>query len=125
VNWAGWLAAGLSFLEAAYMIIDGSRALATGSYITPKRGQYAGQLGPWAGLVRRLGIDPNGRGMKRAFLVYGTVWIAIAVGFLSGFSWGWAAMLAAAVGSLWYLTAGTMISAAVMVLLFLSEVRGG
>ncbi len=33
------------------MVVDGSRALVKGEYITPKSGSFAGNLGPWAKLV--------------------------------------------------------------------------
>lgn len=105
------------------MLIDGSRALVKGEYITPKGGQQAGKLGPWAALVRRVGVDPEGVAMKRTFVGYGVVWIGVILAFLAGFEWAWAAMLVAAVGSLWYLVVGTITSFVVIVLLFLPDVR--
>lgn len=123
MSWARWLAAGLSIFEAGFMLLDGSRALIRGQYFTPKTGQYAGKLGPWANLVRRSGVDPEGTPMKRFFVAYGVVWLAIAVAFLSGFEWAWLAMLAAAIGSLWYLVVGTITSVLVIVLLLLPAAR--
>ncbi|MGH2691053.1 MAG: hypothetical protein ACRDHM_00935 [Actinomycetota bacterium] len=120
---ARWLAAGLSMFEAGFMLIDGARALITGEYISPKSGKYAGKLGPWAVLVRRIGVDPEGVAMKRTFVAYGVVWLGVSVGFLAGFEWAWAAMLFAAVGSLWYLVVGTITSLVVIVLLFLPGAR--
>jgi hypothetical protein len=105
------------------MVIDGSRALVVGSYITPKSGQHQGRLGPWAGLVRRLGIDPEGKPMKWLFVLYGLAWLAIVVAFLLEAPWAWAAMVIAAAASLWYLMIGTVTSLLVLVLLFLPAVR--
>ena len=105
------------------MLIDGSRALIKGEYFTPSKGEYAGRLGPWAILMRRLGIDPEGKPMKWAFVIYGAVWIAIAVMFVAGVGWARLGMIFAAFGSLWYLIVGTVISLLVLVLLFLPLVR--
>lgn len=118
-----WLAAGLAALEAGYMVVDGMRALVRGDYITPKSGRYAGQLGPWAGLVQRLGIDPRSAPMKWTFVLYGVAWLGIAIAFAAGAPWGWAAMLVAALGSLWYLVFGTVVSVVVLALLFVPGAR--
>jgi hypothetical protein len=123
MSWARWLAAALSAFEAGYMVIDGSRALVKGEYITPKSGAYAGRLGPWAGLARRIGVDPRGAPMKWTFVLYGLAWLAIAAAFLAGARWAWVAMFTAAVGSLWYMIVGTITSALVVVLLLLPGVR--
>jgi hypothetical protein len=42
----------------------------------------AGQLGPWAGLVGRVGIAPESTGMKCAFVVFGALWITCGLGAL-------------------------------------------
>ena len=34
-------------------------ALIAGDYVTPSKGQYAGQLGPWARLVSAVGLEPR------------------------------------------------------------------
>jgi hypothetical protein len=123
VGWARWLAAALSVFEAGYMVVDGSRALVRGDYITPKTGPHAGKLGPWAIAVKRIGIDPRSSLMKGVFVAYGLAWLGIVAAFLAGVSWGWAAMLVAAIGSLWYLIVGTLTSAAVVILLLLPGAR--
>jgi len=46
------------------MAFDGTRALIVGDYIRPQTGEYAGQLGPWAKLVRKIGIAPESTFMK-------------------------------------------------------------
>lgn len=60
-----WLIVALALLEASWMAFDGTRALIVGDYVTPKTGAYAGQLGPWANVVQRLGIHPRSTSMKR------------------------------------------------------------
>lgn len=106
------------------MVVDGARALVAGDYFTPSSGDHAGELGPWAQLVSGLGIDPRATGMKAFFVVYGLVWLAVAVAFALGrASWSWWAMLALAAGSVWYLTVGTVLSAAVAAVLLVPAVR--
>ncbi len=97
-------------IEAGWMAFDGSRALIVGDFITPKTGPRVGQLGPWRHLVQRAGLNPRGTPMKLVFAVYGLTWLALAVGFARGASWGWSAMLFAAIGALWFLPVGTLFS---------------
>jgi hypothetical protein len=80
-------------LEGGWMAFDGGRALVVGDHVTPKAGQYAGQLGPWAKVVRALEIRPRGALMKGIFLVYGVLWLLVAAAFLFGVSWSWWGML--------------------------------
>jgi hypothetical protein len=73
--------------------VDGVRAFVVGSDLTPASGQHASRLGPWARVVRFVGIAPESTGMKAAFVV----------------------VLGAG-----YLVPGTLISAAVIVLVLLA-----
>ncbi|HEX6208162.1 MAG TPA: hypothetical protein VF058_07380 [Actinomycetota bacterium] len=113
----------LAVLSAGYMVMDGTRALVRGDYLTPSSGAHAGRLGPWAGIVRALGIEPRSMGMKAFFVIYGTVWLAVTVTFALGVNWSWLAMLALAIGSLWYLIPGTLLSAVIIALLLIPSVR--
>ncbi len=61
--------------------------------------------------------------MKWLFVVYGLVWLAAIVAFALGLQWEWWAMVAMAVGSLWYLVPGTVISALVLLGLSLPTIR--
>ena len=106
------------------MAVDGSRALLMGSYITPSSGEHSGRLGPWASVVRALGLNPEATGVKVAFLVFGLVWLIAATGFVLTASWAWTMMLIVALATLWYLIPGTVISALVLILLWLPPVRG-
>jgi len=105
------------------MVLDGARALAMGSYITPSSGEHAGRLGPWARLVKAGGIPPESVGMKVAFVLLGLLWLGLGLGVATGSSWAWVAGLAIAVGTLWYLVPGTVISLAVVLLLLTPPVR--
>lgn len=51
VSWSRWVLVALCSVQGGYMVLDGARALAVGSYITPGSGEHAGRLGPWARLV--------------------------------------------------------------------------
>jgi hypothetical protein len=101
----------LALIEAGWMTYDGSRALTRGDYVTPTTGPHAGQLGPWQHVVRLVGIAPRSTLMKSIFVVYGLLWLAIIGLFLKGVSWASTAMLVAAIGALWYLPVGTVVSA--------------
>ena len=111
------LIAALGLLEAGFMAFDGTRALIVGSLITPRSGPYAGQLGPWRGVVAAFGIDSTGVAMRWVFAVYGWAWLLVLVAFLSGLTWAWWAMLGAAIGALWFLPFGTVLSAIQIALL--------
>ena len=115
----------LVVFEAGWFAFDGGRALMVGDYVTPKSGQYAGQLGPWKHVVSAVGIEPRSTLMKSIFLVYGLAWLAVAVCFCFNVSWAWWVMVFAAVGSLWYLPFGTVLSVIQIVLLMLPPVRAG
>lgn len=107
------------------MAFDGTRALITGDYVTPKTGPKAGQLGPWHHVVERLGVNPRGTPMKLFFAGYGAAWLLLAAAFLRGAAWAPGGMLVAAVGALWYLPLGTVLSAVQVALLLLLRTRGG
>jgi hypothetical protein len=109
----------LAFIQASWMAADGLRAFIVGDYVIPKRGEYAGQLGPWARLVSVIGIKPRSTLMKSIFVLYGVAWLAIILCFILNFPWAHWAMLLAAAGSLWYLWTGTVSSTIQIALLLL------
>jgi hypothetical protein len=114
--WARWLAVGLCAVQGGYMLFDGVRAFVAGSYLTPARGRHAGQLGPWARVVRSVGVAPESTAMKAAFVVLGTAYLVASAAWALGAGWAkWLAFVIA-VGTLWYLVPGTVISLAVLVL---------
>lgn len=117
------LTALLCLLQGGYLVLDGSRALVVGRYITPSSGEHAGQLGPWASVVATVGVDPHATGMKVTFVVLGLCWLAVAAGVVAGARWARAAGLTAAVASLWYLVTGTVVAVAVLALLLSAPPR--
>lgn len=121
---ARWIVVGMLGLVGGFMVFDGLRALTVGDYLTPSRGRYAGQLGPWSRLVGAVGIEARSRLMKLSFVVIGTGHlvgagaIALAVSPLSG----WLALVAALLG-LWYLPFGTLADLIALVLVVTTALR--
>lgn len=116
-----WVIAILVAFTSGYMLFDGVHALMTGDYVTPSEGEYAGQLGPWAGLVETVGIDPHSTLMKTVFAAYGLSALVGVAGFVTNQPWGRSALLIMAVLGLWYLPFGTTINIVVLMLLFLKR----
>lgn len=113
----------LAVLVAGWFVFDGSLALVAGDYVTPRSGEWAGQVGPWGNIVAAVGIEPRSTLMKTIFVAYGAAWIGVIVAFVRGAAWAWWGMLAAAVGSQWYLPFGTVLGVAQAILLVLPGVR--
>ncbi len=119
MNGLMWVAAALALFEAGWMLFDGSRALIKGDYVTPKSGTYAGRLGPWSKIVKAIGLEPRSTLMKSIFVVYGFVWLIIIMCFVLQLSWARWGLLIAAIGALWYLPIGTLLSTIQIILLLL------
>lgn len=118
-NILNWIVIILAVLNAGYMTFDGTRALVAGDYIRLKTGEYAGQLGPWAKIIQAVGIAPESNLMKYFFVFYGAAWLGALVCYILKIPWAWAAMLAFAFGSLWYLWIGTINSLLQIILLLI------
>lgn len=99
----------LSILEGLFMVFDGTRALTTGTYVTP-----GGQIGPWALLVSAVGLNPFSTAVKTAFVVLGLAYILSAAAY--AFYRPRAALYlgCVAVLTLWYLPLGTILSFVVL-----------
>lgn len=113
-----WVVVVLALALGGWAVFDGMHAFTTGNYVTPREGAHAGRLGPWAGLVRAVGVDPLSSAMKAFFCVLGTVWLCGAAGFACGTAWARPTLLAAAVASLWYAPIGTVGALVELLLLF-------
>lgn len=122
MRWLTWIAIVLALIEAGWMTFDGTRAFVVGDYVTPKTGEYAGQLGPWTKIVAVVGIEPRSSLMKAIFIIYGIAWLAMIVCHALGYRWAWWAMLFAAIGALWYLWIGTVANVIIIVLLLIPAV---
>lgn len=105
-----WVVLILAALTGAWMLFDGARALLTGDYVTPKTGAHAGQLGPWASLLTRIGLDPRSTFVKLLHVAAGAAWLLGVYSMLVGAEWGAAALWTAAFLSIWYLPFGTIAS---------------
>lgn len=121
--WSAWVVLGLVLLNGGFMAYDGGRALIVGDYITPQRGEMAGQLGPWSSLVRTMGLEPRSTLMKTIFLIYGLAYVSATVAFVLGQSGAFWAILVIAILGLWYLPFGTLINIIVILLLWLTPLR--
>lgn len=117
MRWA-WLAAVPAFLNGAWMVTDGSVALATGDYIGT-------ELGPWAAMLRAVGFDPLSTAVKAFFVVYGLGYLAA----LGAYAWRPArfrrafAILTAIL--LLYLIVGTVVAAITLGVVLAERRRAG
>jgi len=118
-----WLIIVLALLEGGWLLFDGTRAFVVGDYLTPSTGTRAGQLGPWSRIVSTLGFDPRGTYIKSLHVILGLAWLVSLICFVMRLSAGWWMLLFCAVGSLWYLPIGTVVSIIQIVLLVLSQYR--
>ncbi len=107
--------------ESCWMIFDGLRALIVGDYVTPKSGNYAGQLGPWALIVQRVGIAPRSTLMKTIFVGYGLVALTVTVCFAFNLLWAWWVLIVVLILGLWYLPVGTLLNFISLILLLLNR----
>jgi hypothetical protein len=123
MSWNVALAALLSVALGAWMIFDGARALIVGDYFTPRTGRYAGSLGPWVGLVLRLGIDPRATPMKVLFVGFGVAWLLVGAGLVFGTAGILQIAIVLAFATLWYLPLGSAIALAVLLLVGASVFR--
>jgi hypothetical protein len=112
-----WLLVAAVALTGGWMAFDGAHALITGDFVTPASGEYAGQLGPWAAILRRAGIEPRSPGVAVSFVVFGLAYLGALVSFLLR-RWRPRGLLAAcAVVSILYLPFGTVAGAAALAVL--------
>src|SRR5438093_2497154 len=105
-----WLILTLSLLLGSWMVFDGTRKLVTGLYT----GEDTVGIGPWAGFVSILGIDPTDMGI--IFVLLGTAWIVNGVIVVIGGPWRYERVIAASLLTLFYLVPGTLVSVATLVL---------
>jgi hypothetical protein len=113
----------IALFVGGWLTFDGTRALISGDYITPRKGPSAGQLGPWSKVVSAIGMDPRSMKVKCFHIVLGIIWLLSALMFLVKPGLGWFALVGCSISSLWYLPFGTILSVVELSLLFLPLIR--
>ena len=113
----------VALLVGGWLTFDGTRALVTGDYVTPRSGPGAGQLGPWSKVVSAVGVDPRSTAMKCAHVFLGILWLTGLLMFFAKPPLGWYTLVSCAVLSLWYLPIGTILSIVELCLLCLPVAR--
>ena len=121
MNWKDWAIIILVGFTAGWMLFDGSRALITGDYVTPKNGEYAGQLGPWSSLVEAVGIEPRSTLMKLIFVGYGLAAFVMLACFVFGLAGARTALMIVCILGLWFLPIGTITNLIALILLFIGR----
>jgi len=107
----------LALLNGGYMLVDGIYVMIRGKYIGPER------PGPWANLFERMQVDVFKLGPL--FVLFGLTWLILAYGLLTSQGWAYWLGLIISIGTLWYLSIGTIISIIVFVLLLIFRSRLG
>jgi type IV secretory pathway VirB6-like protein len=108
-------------LNAAWMTFDGMRALLIGDYVTPASGPHAGQLGPWATILRGVGIEPRSKLVKAGFVTYGLIALSIVIAFAIRLPWAGRAIWCVSIAGLWYAPIGTIVNVISIGLLILAD----
>ena len=121
MDWKTWIIVILVALTGGWMLFDGTRALNVGDYVTPKSGEYAGQLGPWSNLVKAIGIEPRSTLMKSIFVVYGLLALTSTACFAAGYPWASTLLFVVCILGLWYLPIGSVANLIALVLLFIGR----
>ncbi len=123
MHWLGWTVVLLALVESGWLTFDGIHAFATGDFVTPKSGEYAGKLGPWSHVVSAVGIEPRSTLMKSIHVGLGVAWLATIGSFVFRFGWARPAMIVCAALGLWYLPIGTILGLIQIVILLLPALR--
>jgi hypothetical protein len=118
-----WIVIALGLLQGGWLVFDGTRALATGNYVTPTSGPRAGQLGPWSHIVTAIGLQPRSTIVKWAHVILGLAWLMALVLFILQPEKGRWAVLSCCVATLWYAPVGTVVSTAILVVLITTKLR--
>jgi len=124
MRWVKWFIIVLAVVEGGWLLFDGVHAFATGDYVTPDSGEYAGQLGRWAKLWEAVGVDPRSTLVKGVHVGLGAIWFVAMISYARNLRRSRGAMLVCAIASLWYLPFGTLISVIQIILLMLPASRG-
>lgn len=107
----------LALLNGSYMLLDGLFVLLKGKYIGPDK------PGPWANLFYKLNIDVFKLGPL--FIIFGLFWLTWLYALWTRQNWAYVFGLAISILTLWYLPAGTVFSAIILVILLTSKNKLG
>lgn len=101
----------LSCLMGLWLIFDGIHVLL--------KGQYFGlpEPGPWSKIVEWLGINPFSLGIP--FVLLGVLWLVGVTSLYMEQIWAVGFLSFVSIASLWYLPLGTVLSAVVLLLLWI------
>ena len=116
-----WVLVILAVLTGGWMLFYGLRAFITGDYTTPSSGPYNGQLGPWAYIIKAVGLEPRSTFMKSVFVMVGLIWLVSAAGQLTSASWTQASLVISAVLSLWFVPFGTAAGIITLAIIFFAH----
>ena len=105
-----------SWLLGWWLTFDGLHQRLLGDYV-----RINGQLGPWADLVRAVGVDPHSLGWL--FVVLGLDLIAASFGVILRRRWGYNVALGASALCLLYLGFGTPVALICLIALLLPPSR--
>jgi hypothetical protein len=111
-----WLFMACSWLLGWWMAFDGLHNRLFGDYI-----RINGQLGPWAGLARAAGLDPNQ--LAFTFVAFGLGLVGASLGVMLRRQWGYGASLVLSAICLLYLGFGTPLALLSLVWLLLRPTR--
>lgn len=107
----------LATILGVWMVFDGLRAFVVGDYVTSRTGAHAGRLGPWASIVRAVGLEPRSNLVRGLHVILGGCWLAaVAAVIIKGAQFSWLLLICAGM-SLWYAPVGTVISLIVFAVL--------
>jgi hypothetical protein len=112
-----FLIALVAAFAAGRMVFEGLRAFSQDEATRTSAAQLQ-QLGAWARVLVESGLQPRSAATNTFFVVYGSVWLALAGAYALGQPWARAGLIAAALGSLWYLGTGTLLALVLLVLLW-------
>lgn len=111
-----WIASLLGLVSGGWMIFDGMHAILRGDFV-----RMNGQLGPWAPMVEKAGIEPQN--MRVPFVVLGLLWLTASGGVLAGRKWAWRLGRGLSLISLLYFFIGTVLSLITLILLSVRPTR--
>lgn len=113
----GKVAIALSFILGTWSLVDGLHRLITGDFV-----RIHGQLGPWANLVGRAGLNPMQFGP--VLIVMGLAWLVAGNLYLFQNSVAsWKFLLIVVLVSSWYVGVGTFVEVAEVALLLVPATR--